>query len=867
MAKPKLLLIDGNSLMHRAWHALPPMKDQHGLMVQAVYGFLTTFFKSLESEKPTHCVVAFDEKGPTARHLKFKEYKAQRVKKPDEFYEQFNLLKQVLLGLDIIFISKTGYEADDIIGTLAKSAEDKFEVIILTGDLDTLQLVDKNISVLTFARSFHDEVRYNPAKVRERFGCEPESVPDWKALAGDSSDNIPGVAGLGSKSASTLIGHFETIEKLYQAVDEKNIVEPLTEGMVKKLLVGREAALLGKELTTIILDAPLPDFKLSDSALHLFDDKKASAALLAHNFISLLPRLSKVSQKLFGAEQKFSGSPTLFDALAKKSNAKKEKLENILARVKKNKIMALSFEADKGVWPTSFGVAFDEHIFESETKSSDQKMLTAWVSDYKGTIVLDGFKDFACILNLKSDSENIWDMQLVGYVLNPGLRQYSLASRGLNNLPLPEQARALVEIYATQKKEIIPELLKVYEMIERPLVPVLAQMEKNGVMLDVNRLNKSAHEVQKIIDKLETEILKFAGKKDLNVRSPQQLSWLLFEKLGLPTAGIAKTIGGYSTGVETLELLAGKHKVIPLILEHRELSKLLSTYLEPLPKLVDKNNRLHTTYQQTVAATGRLSSVEPNLQNIPHIHDDIVHMRAGFIAPEGKVLVACDYSQVELRIVANLSGDKVMQKSFLETKDIHAATASLIFGVVEKEVTPAQRRKAKEVNFGVLYGMGSWGLAQRTDLTAGEAKQFIDRYFSVFPRMKQYLEEVKIHLREEGWVSTFFGRRRQFPELYAGASQARAAAERMAVNMPMQGTAADLMKLAMIKVYNKYKTGETKVLLQVHDELVLEAPAGEANQVAKEVKELMESVCPIGWSVPLTVEAKVGENWGSMEKI
>ncbi len=863
MAKSKLLLIDGNSLMHRAWHALPPMKDQQGQMVQAVYGFLTTFFKVLETEKPTHCVVAFDEKGPTKRHEKFKEYKAQRVKKPDEFYTQFNFVKQILLGLDIHFISRAGYEADDIIGTLAKMGEGDYEVLILTGDLDTLQLVDKNISVLTFARSFKEEVRYNPEKVKERFGCPPEALPDWKALAGDQSDNIPGVSGLGEKSASNLIGHFGSLEKLYQVAEKKSLTPPLTEALQKKLLADKQAAFLGQELTTIILNTPLDKFKLADSKLHLFDPKKSTEALLVHNFKSLVERLPKLSEKLFGSYG-FSLTPTLFDKTEIKTKAKREALGKILEQIKKEKILALTFEVDQETSGISLGVAYGKNIFATTVALAEYKMLSVALKEASGVLVVDGLKNLNHLLSIDFDLPNVWDIQLVGYVLNPGLRQYGLEGRGLINLPLPEQASELLKIYESQKQEMIPALMSVYETIERPLTPVLAQMEKNGVRLDVSRLEKSSQAVQKKILELEKKILSYAGKKELNVRSPQQLSWLLFEHLGLSTAGVSKTISGYSTAVDVLELLAGKHPVIALILEHRELSKLRSTYLEPLPKLVDKDQRLHTTYQQTVAATGRLSSIEPNLQNIPHTHDDIVHMRAGFIAPKGKVLVACDYSQLELRIVANLSGDKIMQKSFQESADIHARTASLIFAVPESEVTPAQRRKAKEVNFGVLYGMGSWGLSQRTDLTAYEAKQFIEKYFSVFPRMKKFLEEIKEGLQEKGYVSTFFGRRRQFPELYAGSPQARAAAERMAVNLPMQGTAADLMKLAMIKVFDKFKTGETKMLLQVHDELVLEAPVAEAKIVAQEVKAIMESVCPKGWVVPLTVEAKIGENWGSM---
>lgn len=763
-----LVLIDGHALVHRAFHALPPLNTGRGELVNAVYGFVLVLLKVLKELKPDYLVATFDLAGPTFRHKEFEEYKATRVKAPDELYAQVGRVKEVLRAFNVPILEKEGYEADDIIGTVVKTVNRQrptVNSIIVTGDLDTLQLVNDKTKVFTLKKGVKDTILYNEKAVVERYGLKPEQIADFKGLKGDPSDNIPGVPGVGDKTAADLLKEYGSIEKLYRKLEKfevgskKSEVKFKNEKLAEKLLEHKEQAFFSKYLATIKCEAPIK-FNLHDALAHDYDKRKIIKLFKELGFYSLIDRLP-------ASPEPPRGEP----------------------------------RAEKGQ---------EKEISEAEPRK------------------------------LPSDEER-----------DPSYEKI-------------EQARA---------QGVLSE--KIYQ-IEKELVPVIRQMEKNGIKINTEYLKKVGQKVSKRISELESKIHKIAGTT-FNINSPQQLSEVLFSKLGIQTKGLKKTPGKViSTAASELEKLKGQHEIIDLVSDHRELVKLKTTYIDALPKLVAPDGRLHTSYDQLGTATGRLSSRNPNLQNIPVKTDLGREIRKAFMADEGFELLSADYSQIELRVVAALSQDKNMIRAFEGNQDIHILTAAEIFGVKPAQVTSAMRQAAKVLNFGVIYGMSIHGFAQAAGVDFEKAKIFIEKYFKEFSGVARYIEKTKREAAQNGYVQTLFGRKRFIPEINSSAWNLRAAAERMAINMPIQGTAADLIKMAMVQVANrllhiakskddKPSAISPKLLLQVHDELVFEVPEKEVRRTAVEIKEIMENTYKL--VVPLKLEIEVGDNWGQMEEL
>ena len=907
----KFIIFDGNALVHRAWHALPmTLTTKDGTIVNAVYGFTSVFLKALKDLKPDYIAVTFDLAGPTFRHEKFKEYKAGREKQVDEFYTQFPIIKDLLRAFNIKIYEKQGFEADDLIGTLCdKKQVDRDDVlsVIVTGDMDTMQLVDGNTHVYTLKKGLTDTVIYDVKAVKEKYGgLTPEQMIDYKALRGDPSDNIPGVKGIGEKTATTLLTEFGTLEKLYDAV-EKNKAKNVKERIVNLLIEHKKDALMSKDLATIDRAVKI-DFKLEDCKSVNYDKDKVYKLLSELEFKSLLSRLPGQTGEQggfdFGATgiTKVNGNQAKFDYKLIDTD---EKFSEFFTELKKQKIfcfdtettglnvfearlIGLSFSWKKG--QAYYIVVNEKYLKELKPIFEDEKIKK----------VAHNMKFDASILKMAGlDLANYYfDTMIASYLLDSSTRQHgldrlafielkhkkipttALIGEGKNQITMDKVDVKKVAEYSCEDADFTWRLFEIFEKrlekndlkklfdeIEMPLISVLIEMEFNGVKIDVEQLKKLSKKITRKIGELETKIYKLAGQ-EFNISSPLQLKEILFDKLKISTKGIKHTKTGLSTAAAELEKMRGEHEIIDLISDYRELTKLKSTYVDALPKLVNKDTgRLHTSFNQTITATGRLSSSEPNLQNIPIRTELGREIRKAFIAEEGNLIVAADYSQVELRVIACLAKDEHMMEVFNQGKDIHAATAAKIFDVKLEDVTKDMRRKAKEVNFGVLYGMGAGGLAQRTGITRAEAKEFIEKYFSSYKKVKEYTEKMVEDARKTEFVETMFGRRRYLPEINSNVQVLRAQAERMAVNMPIQGTAADLMKIAMIEVYKELKeiSPKSKMLLQVHDELVIEVPEKEVKKVAKVIDEKMEKIHKL--CVPLNVDTEVGKNWDEMEVV
>jgi DNA polymerase-1 len=751
-----LVLIDGHALVHRAYHALPPLNTGKGELVNAVYGFVLVLLKVLKELKPDYLVATFDLAGPTFRHKEFQDYKATRVKAPDELYAQLGRVKETLRAFSVPILEKEGYEADDVIGTVVeklRTHKEKVNTIIVTGDLDTLQLVDKNTSVFTLKKGVKDTILYDAKAVSDRYGLKPEQIADFKGLKGDPSDNIPGVPGVGDKTAAELLKKYGNIENLYKEIEKSKIknqnskLQFKSQKLFEKLLENKEQAIFSKYLATIKRDAPIK-FNLRDALAHDYDKDKVTKLFKELGFYSLVERLPASSKR---------GEPGT------------------------------------------------ENSEQKETMESEQSKLP------------DVGKPDATYEKI-------------------------------------EQAKA---------QGVLSE--KIYQ-IEKKLVPILRQMESNGIKIDIEYLKKVGQKVSKKIIELEKNIHKVAGAA-FNINSPQQLSEVLFGKLGIQTKGLKKTPGKViSTAAPELEKLKDEHEIIGLISDYRELTKLKSTYIDALPKLVAPDGRLHTSYDQLGTTTGRLSSKNPNLQNIPIKTELGREIRKAFVAEEGFKLLSADYSQIELRVVAAIARDKNMIGAFGAGQDIHILTAAETFGVKPEDVSPAMRQAAKVLNFGVIYGMSIHGFAQAAGVDFEKAKLFIDKYFKEFDGVARYIEETKKDAAKNGYVQTLFGRKRFIPEINSSAWNLRAAAERMAINMPVQGTAADLIKMAMVNLAASHLLkADCRLLLQVHDELVFEVSEKEAGPKGTLIKEIIENVYKL--EVPLKVEMEIGDNWGEMEKL
>ena len=919
--RKKFVIIDGNALAHRAWHALPPLKTKDGRIVNAAFGFTSILLRVMKDLKPDYMAVTFDLKGPTFRHEKFAEYKAQRVAQADEFYTQFPIIKDIVRAFNIPVYEKSGFEADDLIGTLCKHPDvdnDKILSVIVTGDQDTLQLIDNNTEVFTLRKGMSDTVTYDTDGVKEKFGgLTPDQMIDYKALRGDPSDNIPGVKGIGEKTAIELLAEFGTLEKLYEELEKQsNKSEKIKERIRGLLIDQKKQCLMSKDLSTIRTDVPMK-FDLQDCVVKKFDQDEVYRLFADLEFQSLLSRLpsgtsgtsetsetSGTSGTSRTSGTSGSGKLNLIDKKYLLVDTD-EKFENFLVKLKQQKIFVFDTETT-GLNPREarlLGVSFSWKTGEAYYVTVTSERLAVLKEIFEDAAIKkvgQNMKFDAMILKMNGiDLANYYfDTMIASYLLNPGTRQHGLdylaftlfqykkipttdligtGKKQITMAEVPvervseyscEDADFTWRIYEVLEKELAEhKLRKLFDEIEMPLIPVLIEMEFNGIKIDVDHLKEVSKKVTRKIKTLEDKIHELA-EEDFNINSPLQLKKILFEKLLISTEGLKKTKTGISTAGPELDKLVGQHEIIDLISQYRELSKLKSTYLDALPRLIDSNTgRLHTSYNQTITATGRLSSSEPNLQNIPVRTELGREIRRAIVAPRGFRIVAADYSQVELRVIACLAKDEVMMDVFKRGEDIHRATAAKIFGVEPKDVTDDMRRKAKEVNFGVLYGMGAGGLAQRTGISRAEAKEFIQKYFDSYKRVKAYTEEMVETAHEKEYVETLFGRQRSLPEINSNMPMLRAAAERMAVNMPIQGTAADLMKIAMIEVYKEVKkiSPATKMLMQVHDELVFEVPVDEVDKVAKLIDEKMEKIHKL--AVPIKVDTEVGMNWDEMTKV
>ncbi|HAG27594.1 TPA: DNA polymerase I, partial [Patescibacteria group bacterium] len=904
----RYLLIDGNALVHRGFHAIPSLSTKSGEPTNAVYGFTMILLKAIKDLKPTHIACSFDLKGPTFRHQEYAEYKAHRVSAPDELYEQFDRVKEVVRALNIPIYEIEGFEADDVLGTMAKQIcehnKNECDVMIATGDLDTLQLVNKCVKVYTLRKGLTDTTIYDEAAVEERYGLTPPQMIDYKALRGDPSDNIKGVKGIGEKTAGDLIKEFGSLSELYKAIKSgKDLGDKIKPRPLKLLIEGEEDARMSYMLSTIITEVPIevniPPYEFTsshlDGIMSIFQELE---------FRSLLDKLPKnyIPQKEV-VEQK---TPTSSGAIGKQDYQLIEsisKLGPVLKKLAKQKEFVIDSETDQlnPIDAKVIGISLcweeGEAYYVTADVISESKELQAILADPKiGKIGQNIKYDIQTLAN--SDwklSPAIFDTMLASYLLDAGTRQHSLTNlafnrfgyqmqpiedligKGKGQISMRDVPVEKVSWYAAEDaditfrlKELLARdlkeegLLKIFEEIEVPLVPVLARMERWGIKVDASLLEKLSKQAASELTDLESEIYKQAGEK-FNINSPKQLQEILYEKLEL-TAG-KKNKTGRSTAAGELEKLRDDHPIVDLILKYRELSKLQSTYLEALPKLVNaRTNRIHTNYNQTIAATGRLSSIDPNLQNIPVKGDGLgSQIRQAFVAEDGFNLVALDYSQIELRIVAHLAKDKNMSDVFLNNGDIHTRTASAVFEVSEDKVTPDMRRDAKVINFGILYGLSSFGLSARiSEVSQGSAKDFIDKYFEAYPEVYAFLEKTKMQVRENAFVTNELGRVRKFPEIKSSQYFIRQAAERAAVNFPIQSMNADIIKKAMIEIHELIlgHDDEIRMLLQVHDELVFEIKQGEEKKWIKKLKPIMEN--SIKLSVPIIVEAKSGPNWGEM---
>jgi len=909
--KPLLVLFDGNGLIHRAFHALPPFTIRKtGETVGAVYGFTSILLKALNDLKPTHYAVAFDKKAPTFRHKMFEEYKATRPETPAELVGQFGRVRELVQAFNIPIYELDGFEADDVLGTLAEQAASQgMDTVIVTGDADMMQLVSDKTKVLyPKARgSFGDADLLDAAAVLAKYEVPPEHIADYKALKGDPSDNIPGVKGIGEKTAVKLIQQFGSIEQIYEHLDE--VTPPKLQALLRE---NREVARQSKILTTIVTNAPVT-LNIDASHASHYSRNKVADLFRELEFASLLNKLPAGEGEAH-VEAKAETTTEIVPPVQTDYHLVNtpEALEALIARLTEAKTFAFDTETT-GLSPmiaqlvgisiaTAPGEAYYIPVGHTGMMQSPQLPLNLVVSKLK-PIFADGLKSKIAhnakfdmeilgevgitVANLTSDtmvaasllSEPALDLKSLAFSrLNVEMTPITgLIGKGAKQIPMSQVEIEKASNYSCadadmtfRLNDILTKELRdqgfwqLFDETEMPLVPVLLAMEQNGILIDSNILAAMSRDLGEKITMLEGTICGCAGQK-FNINSPQQLGMILGDKMQMEA--VKKKSGGYSTAADILESLRGVDPIIGYILEFRQLSKLKSTYVDALPALVNpKTGRIHTSFNQTRTSTGRLSSSDPNLQNIP-IKDELGRrIREAFIVPEGSFLMGVDYSQIDLRALAHLSQDPNLLDAFRHDEDIHTTTAVQLYGVLPSEVTPAMRRFAKTINFGVVYGMSSYGLEQATELSREEAGKFIKAYFDKYPGVKWYMELTKEQAHKMGYVQTILGRKRMIPEINASNRQVREGMERMAINMPVQGTSADIIKKAMINLHREMiqRKLKSKMLLQVHDELVFEVPENEMAEMRQLVPEMM--VNAIQLSIPLKVDVKTGRNWGEMEK-
>ena len=956
-AKNRYMLIDGNALIHRGYHAVPGLTNKAGEPTGAVYGFVSILLRAIKDLKPTHIACSFDLAGPTFRHEEYAEYKGTRVKADQELYDQIPKVKDVVRGLNIPIFEVKGFEADDVLGTLAteisKGNGHSCDVMIVTGDMDTLQLVNKCVKIYTLRKGITDTAVYDEEAIINRFGLTASQMIDYKALRGDPSDNIKGVRGIGEKGAIDLLKQFHSIDNLYKAIHADQVGDKIKPRILGLLTDQEESARQSYRLATIVTNVPLeieiPAYEFTQKYLtqvtEIFKELEFKSLLdkLPRNYLGLVEKPtakkidtadelsvssrattrdpepmhsavldsgSQLRQGFVGQAEagmtpsaKFKQDYQLIDTPAK--------LEKVIKDLGKAKIIALDTEStslniiDADLVGLSLavkeGMAYYIPADLVQSNSELKNILESNLSKIGHNIKYD----YLILQNADVVISGIgFDTMIASYLLNAGTRQHKLDTLAFNELgyqmqpiedligkgktaiTMDQVPVEKVSWYAAEDVDMTLRLKNVYEPqlkeegldtlfrdIEMPLIPVLASMERTGIKVDVSLLKEMSAEAEKSIYALEKEIYKLADG-EFNINSPKQLKEILFDKLSLSSVGNKKTKTGLSTAAGELEKMLGTHPIIEKIMEYRELSKLQSTYLLALPDLVNKKTgRIHTNYNQTIAATGRLSSVDPNLQNIPVRSNRLgLEVRQAFVAEKGYKLLSLDYSQIELRIVAHLAQDERMLEIFKSGEDIHASTAMEIFGVAADKITKDMRRHAKTINFGILYGLSAFGLSYRIQEFAHvDAKEYIEKYFKAYPQVKEYIDGVKREVNEQGFVANELGRKRKFPEIKSSQYFIRQAAERAAINFPIQSLAADVIKVAMINIYKELNptplalSPDIRMLLQVHDELVFEVKEDKVEHYTNLIKPLMENAIKL--SIPISVEAKVGDNWGEMEKL
>lgn len=872
----KIVLIDGNSILNRAFYGIPDLTNSEGMHTNAVYGFLNILLKILDEEKPEYAAVAFDVKHPTFRHEMYKEYKGTRKPMPEELRQQLPLIKEVLSAMNFKIIEKAGYEADDILGTIAKMAQKEgYLVSLVSGDRDLLQIATDKIKIrIPKTKKGGTQIEdYNTADVIEKYGITPEQIIDLKGLMGDASDNIPGVPSIGEKTAVKILTAYPTVEEAIENVD--NIKPPRAANALKE---HKDLALLSKKLATIKTDCEL-DFTFNEAKLGDIFNEDAINLFRKLEFKSLITRVGSTSSTDNDIDQKIIACDDFNEC------------NDILNKLKNTSMAAFSMINDE-IGDDSLALCIDEervYVFKAEGFITTQYILDA-IRQYVlsgGLLIINGLKNLLKYCDF-SDNDNIFDISIASYLLNPLADSYTYdnIARNYKGLILPSLDEMLgknsKKLEKNKRKEIFDracaydayvsycaydavmnelkeeEMLELYNNIEHPLIFTLADMEKRGIKADKKELETYSQKLNERIMQLETQIYELAGEQ-FNINSPKQLGVILFEKLNLPFAKKTKT--GYSTSADIMEKLQCEHPVVGKVLEYRQLTKLKSTYADGLAGYIGEDGRIHTTFNQTITATGRISSTEPNLQNIP-IRFELGKMIRKVFKPEpGYIFMDADYSQIELRVLAHMSGDEALINAYNSDEDIHKITASKVFNTPLDEVTPLQRRNAKAVNFGIVYGISSFGLGQDLNITRKEAQEYIKSYFKTYPQIKNFLDELVEQAKTRGYAITMYNRRRPVPELSSTNFMQRQFGERVAMNSPIQGSAADIIKIAMINVNKRLKSENLKsrLLLQIHDELLIETHESEVDKVRKILINEMKNASNL--KVSLEVEANTGNDW------
>jgi DNA polymerase-1 len=873
----KCILIDGNSIANRAFYALPLLSNTNGVHTNAVYGFTTMLLKLLEEEQPTHVLVAFDAGKIVFRHSEYKEYKGGRAKTPPELSEQFPLLKDLISAFSIPLFELSGYEADDIIGTLTRQADEQgLETIVVTGDKDMLQLASSQVRVALTRKGISEIEMYGPDEIQAKYGLTPKQIIDLKGLMGDASDNIPGIPGVGEKTALKLLHEYGSVEQVLEKVEE------LKGKMKEKVSENAEQARMSKELATIMRDVPM-ELKIDNLKFEGYDPDRLAPKFKQLEFKSLLDRIGPTSST--DVSQAVPIEVALIDD--------PDKLKALESDLSNMKVLVIELDRENPHDATVLGLLMsgeDRSYYLSLDQALESSAVKDWLEDRKMSKYLYDGKRTEVALRWKGIKlQGVrFDVLLASYLLNPSEGNHQLSDISIRESlsPLPHDD----EIYGKGAKRKIPsgqpladhlarkalairqalpslekkiketEMESLYYDLELPLSRVLARMEMAGIQVDVNGLNRLGEEFQKRIEELVSNIYHLAGT-EFNLNSPKQLGEILFDKLGLPI--IKKTKTGYSTDAEVLEKLEPQHEIVRSILHYRQINKLQTTYIEGLSKVVHQNtSKIHTSYSQTIASTGRLSSIDPNLQNIPIRLEEGRRIRQVFVPSESDwKMLAADYSQIELRVLAHISQDEKLIEAFTNDMDIHTKTAMDVFGVDALKVDSNMRRAAKAVNFGIVYGISDYGLSQNLNITRKEAAQFIEQYFAVFKGVKNYMESIVKEAKKQGYVKTLMHRRRYLPEINSSNFNLRSFAERTAMNSPIQGTAADIIKIAMIRMAERIeKEGlKSRMLLQVHDELVFEVSPEELEQMQSIVPDVMENAIPL--DVPLKVDVSFGDTW------